>query len=60
MLVNISALSYMICMVGSIVFMSVSGLHSLSCIWTSGSCSGFCMYLISLDCIWWKFFSIIP
>jgi hypothetical protein len=56
MLVNISALSCMICMVGSTMFMSVSGLHSLSYIWTRGSCSGSCMYLVSLDCIWWKFF----
>jgi hypothetical protein len=32
MLVNISALSCMICIVGSAVFMSVSGLHSHSCI----------------------------
>jgi hypothetical protein len=57
--VNMSALSCIICMVGSFVFMSVSGLHSFRCIWTSGNCSGSCMYLVSLDCIWWKFFSII-
>ena len=59
MLVNISALSCMICIVGSTVFMSISRLHSLSCIWTRGSCSGSCMYLVFLDFIWWKFFSII-
>jgi hypothetical protein len=57
--VNMSALSCVICMVGSVVFMSVSGLHSLRCIWTSGNCSGSCMCLVSLDCVWWKFFSIV-
>jgi hypothetical protein len=57
--VNMSALSCIICMVGSSIFMSVSGLHSFRCIWTSGNCSGSYMYLVFLDCIWWKFFSII-
>jgi hypothetical protein len=57
--VNMSALSCVVCMVGSIVFMSVLGLHSLRCIWTSGNCSDSFMYLVSLDCIWWKFFSIV-
>jgi hypothetical protein len=51
---NMDALSCMICMVGSVVFMSVSGLHSLRCIWTSSNCSGSCMYLVSLDCILWE------
>jgi hypothetical protein len=54
--VNMSALSCMICMVGSTIFMSVSGFSSIRCIWTSGNCSGSSMYLVSLDCIWWKFF----
>jgi hypothetical protein len=49
--VNMSALSCIICMVGSSIFMSVSGLHSFRFIWTSGSCSGSCTYLVSLDCI---------
>jgi hypothetical protein len=49
----------MICMVDSSVFMSESGLHSFRCICTCGNCSGSCMYLVSLDCILWKFFSII-
>jgi hypothetical protein len=40
LLVNMSALSCMICMVGSTVFMSESGLHSFRCICTSGNCSG--------------------
>jgi hypothetical protein len=53
-----SALSCAIYMVGSIIFMSVSGLHSFSCIWTRGNCSGSCMYLVSLDCIWWIFFGL--
>jgi hypothetical protein len=50
--VKMSASSCIICMVGSIVFMSVSGLHSFRFIGTSGSCNGSCMYLVSLDCIW--------
>jgi hypothetical protein len=50
---------FVMCMVGSVVFMFVSGLQSLRCIWTSGNCSGLCMYLVSLDCILWKFFSIV-
>jgi hypothetical protein len=57
--VNISALSCMICIVGSVVFMSESGLHSFRCIWTNGSCSGSSINLVSLDCIWWKFCSIM-
>jgi hypothetical protein len=50
--VNMSASSCIICMVGSNIFMLVSGLHSFRFIWTSGSCSGSYMYLVSLDCIW--------
>ena len=36
------ALSCMIYMVGLIMFMSVSGLHSFRFIWTNGNCSGSC------------------
>jgi hypothetical protein len=50
--VNMSASSCTICMVGSIVLMSVSGLHSFRFIWTSGSCNGLCKYLVSLDWTW--------
>jgi hypothetical protein len=51
LLVNMSALSCMICMVGSSVFMSESGLHSFRFICISGNCSGSYIYLVSLDCI---------
>jgi hypothetical protein len=57
--VNISALSCIICMVGSVVFISVFGSYSFRFIWTSGSCNGTCMYLVSLDCDWYKFWSIL-
>jgi hypothetical protein len=57
--VNMTALSCIICMVDYVVFMSVLGLHSFRCIWTSGNCNGSCMYFVSFDCIWWKFLSII-
>ena len=40
LLVNMSALSCMICMVSSIAFMLESGLHSFRCICTSVNCSG--------------------
>jgi hypothetical protein len=51
--------SCMICMVGWVVFMSESGLHSFRFIWIGGRWSGLCMYLASFDCGWWKCFSII-
>jgi hypothetical protein len=47
--VNMWALSCMICMVGWVVFMSVSGLHSFRFIWIISRCSGSCMYLVSFD-----------
>jgi hypothetical protein len=50
--VNMNALFCMICIVGSVAFISVSGLHSFRFIWTSGSCNDSCMYLVSLDCVW--------
>jgi hypothetical protein len=57
--INMQALSCMICMVGWVVFMFVSRLHSCKFIWISGRLSGLCMYLVPFDCGWWKFFSII-
>jgi hypothetical protein len=57
--VNIWASSYMICMVGCVVFMSLSGLHSCRLIWIRGRLSGSCTYLVSFDCSWKKFFSIM-
>jgi hypothetical protein len=53
------AFSCMICMVGWVVFMSESGLHSFRFIWIKGRWSGSFMYLASFDCGWWKCFSIM-
>jgi hypothetical protein len=44
------ALSPMVCMVGCVVFMSLSGLHSCKFIWISRRLGGLCTYLVSFDC----------
>jgi hypothetical protein len=56
---NMWVLSHVGCMVGCVVFMSLSGLHSCKFIWISGRLSGSCTYLVSFHCGWWKFFAIM-
>jgi hypothetical protein len=50
MSINMWASSHMICMVGCVVFMSLSGLLLGMCIWINGRLSGLCTYLVSFDC----------
>jgi hypothetical protein len=49
---NMRALSWMICMVGWVVFMPVSRLHSYNVIWISGKLSGLYIYLVFFYCGW--------
>jgi hypothetical protein len=57
--VNTWALSCMIYIVGCVVFMSLSRLHSCRFIWIRRRLSDSCIYLVSFDCGWKKFFSIM-
>jgi hypothetical protein len=50
--INMWATSFATCIMGCVVFMSLSGLHSCRFIWISGRLSGSCMYLVSFDCSW--------